>query len=145
MFGWFEQRKEKNTAELFVTAVDHLIALQLRPKFQHPKDAFMPVMENSAAAGYVFGMHATLIQHWRLVDPAKPDAEAAVLELLIASYNNLFGEVDGWTLLKLSLKSLHDADFCQASQSGDDDVVAYLKNKTLPAGLARILDLGMPE
>jgi hypothetical protein len=142
VFGWFKKRQDKDPTELFFSVANQLVGLQLVPRYDQPKNAFGAFMKSHPAAGYLFGLHDALLQHLDLGDETNPEAG---LDLMKASYRNIFGDQAGTALLSMSLNFINEPKFHAGRMTGGIDIVEYFRDKTPPLGLNRIIVLGAPQ
>jgi hypothetical protein len=139
MFGLGKKKKEQDVTAKFHAAIAGLVALQLWPKYATPREAFPAFMTSREARGYLFGMHDSLLQEWGLVSADNPETDVA---LIAASYKFIFGDSAGFALMSMSLNDIRDAEFHEARLDGGAELVRYVKDKTPPLGLARLLVIG---
>jgi hypothetical protein len=93
-------------------------------------------MTNKLAAGYVFGFHDSCFQAFGRLDPNDPKAN---LSLVQTSYQTIFGDQAGFALFRMSIASQEDSDFQIGRQSGGEEYMEFVQEKTPPLGLQRIL------
>jgi hypothetical protein len=84
-------------------------------------------------------LHDSLLQEWGLVSGDNPETDVARIK---ASYKYIFGDSAGFALISMSLNDIRDEEFHEARLDGGAELVRYMKDKTPPLGLARLLVIG---
>jgi hypothetical protein len=122
-----------------ISLIEQLLTAQLMPKYKHLSDAFSVLMTNKLAAGYVFGFHDSCFQTFSRLDPNNPKADLSVIR---NSYQTIFGTRPGFALFEMSIASQKDSEFQIGRQSGGEEYMEFIRQKTPPLELGRILILG---
>jgi hypothetical protein len=134
-----EQGKGIDSAEPVIEIIEKLLSLQLGQQGKSNRETFSTLATNRLAAGYVFGFQDAAFQIFNLI---KPDDDAGGMALLIKSYNRIFGQLDGFMLLKFALDWQREREFAIGRQSGAEEVAEFKSKGTPTLGLQRILALG---
>jgi hypothetical protein len=123
-----------------VDFIGKLLSLQFELCFfERPQDAFRALRASKLAAGYVFGFHDSCLRALARMNPLEP---MTGLVLIQTSYRSLFGEEFGSALFNASMETQGDSDFQTGRQSGGEEYMQFIQQKTPPLGLQRILGLG---
>jgi hypothetical protein len=131
--------KGPTTNKEIVSLINDLLTVQLTPRYQRPRDAFSTLMTNKLAAGYVFGFQDCCFQTFGRID--RNDYKGG-LSVMQEGYQYIFGDQAGYALFRMSIACQKDSDFQIGRQSGGEEYMEFIKQKTPPLGLGRILELG---
>jgi hypothetical protein len=134
-----ERPTTNQETEKIISLIDDLLTAQFMGKYKRLRDAFGALMTNKVAAGYVFGFQDSCFRTFGLVD--QKDLEAGSL-LIRSSYKSIFGDEAGWALYEMSIRAQRDSEFQIGRESGGEEYLDFVKKKTPPLGLSRILTLG---
>lgn len=120
----------------FYLPIEVILKAQLLPKFSEIKNSFPDIMTNKVAAGYVFGAHDGLLQ----VLDMRVNLDIT-RDLVLKSYQRLFGKQAGFALYNMSISIESNPDFQKGRKEGGDEIFEYVEKGTMPLGLTRILFL----
>lgn len=129
----------QESEKLIISLIEKLLTAQLMLRYECVGDAFSALMTNKLAAGYVFGFHDACFQTFGRLDQNSPTADFSIVQ---TSYKNLFDDARGVALFERSISLQNDADFQIGRLSGGEEYMEFVKLKTTPLGLQRILLLG---
>ena len=130
-----------------ISKINIIIAMQLSPRYNYPKDAMDELLTSKKAIGYLFGIHQCFFRHTGLLtegDASKESIEKMTW-ILTLSYKSIFGKVAGNKLLKLSTQYYKNEYFLSGKNNAIKEVKQFFSANIPIVGLREILNIKITE